>query len=118
MLTKDKKLSELWTAQTDHFDQINSGSRKSSKNIFKFLLFSQHAHKEPVSKAAVVEKLHSTITSTVGKKDNIILWNKEQLTINSYKNAKQLIICGPFGSGKTVLLKEKAKEVAEKLKKE
>ena len=71
-----------------------------------------------MSKAAVVEKLHSTITTTVGKKDNIILWNKEQLTINSYKNAKQLIICGPFGSGKTVLLKEKANEVAEKLKKE
>ena len=73
MLTKDKKLSELWTAQTDQLDQINSGSRNSSKNIFKFLLFSQHAHKEPVSKAAVVEKLHSTITTAVGKKDNIIL---------------------------------------------
>ena len=92
---------------------------KTAATIFlNFCFFSQHAHKEPVSKAAVVEKLHSTITSTVGKKDNIILWNKEQLTINSYKNAKQLIICGPFDSGKTVLLKEKAKEVAEKLKKE
>jgi Cdc6-like AAA superfamily ATPase len=117
VLTKDTNFSEWWADQTEKLSQGKTSSQNSDNDLFKYLLFSQHAHKEPVSKAELANKLHSTFTSKIGNKKNIILWNKEQLTISQNKDAKQLIISGPFGSGKTVLLKEKAKELATMLKK-
>jgi predicted ATPase len=117
VLTKDTNFSEWWADQTENLSQGKISSQKSDNDLFKYLIFSQHAHKEPVSKAELANKFHNTLTSKIGNKKNIILWSKEQLTISQNKNAKQLIISGPFGSGKTILLKEKAKEVAKQLNK-
>ena len=117
VLTKDTNFSEWWSAQAVNLENMNTGSQRSSTKLFNFLLFSQHAHKEPVSKAEAVDKLHNTIISKIGNKKNIVLWSKEQLMINRNKDVKHIIISGPFGSGKTILLKEKAIEVAKMLKK-
>ena len=116
VLTKDTNFSEWWTSHADHPDLLHlDGKTSRNYKLFKYLLFSQHAHKEPVSKAEFANKLHDTIISKIGKKENIILWSKEQFAINQNKDTKHLLIMGPFGSGKTILLKEKAKEVAKNM---
>jgi hypothetical protein len=115
VLTEDTNFAEWWTNQ--NVKRTDSDS-ESWKDLFKFLIFSQHAHKEPVSKADTTNKLHKVITTKVGAVNNIFLWSKKQLSIfKNSQEATKVIISGPFVSGKTIILKEKAKEVATKLNK-
>jgi len=113
VLTEDTNFAEWWNNQNVKSTDSDS---ESWKDLFKFLIFSQHAHKEPVSKADTTNKLHKDITTKVGAVNNILLWSKMQLAVFS-QEATKVIISGPFGSGKTIILKEKAKEVANNLKK-
>jgi hypothetical protein len=48
---------------------------------------------------------------------NIFFWSKEQLNLkNATKKTKVIALASEFGTGKTILLKEKAKEIIQEYK--
>ena len=117
VLTEKTDFVQWWKDQNDFYGS-SMDLAQSDNELFKFLIFSQHMHKEPVTKRDIVDQFHNTISSKVGTPINILLWNRQQLsTLNSAEDLK-LIITGPFGSGKTILLKEKAIQVAKKIRNE
>ncbi|XP_066912123.1 uncharacterized protein [Clytia hemisphaerica] len=89
------------------------------KNLLKILVFAIHVSKKdqvaPITSSTWVEYTSKAIEN-VSTSHNILFYSNQQMAImsNDDPRYRRVIICGPFGSGKTLLLQEKAIRLNEK----
>jgi pantothenate kinase-related protein Tda10 len=93
---------------------VDENSRSDFVQVCQWMLMLQHAKSVPVTKSAVAEQLHHDITDKVGSVDNIHFWSSDQLSVLK-EEPKRLLIRGFFGTGKSLLLMEKAERLAKQL---
>ena len=79
------------------------------KKLLQIFVFTVHSSKKrPVTATNWVEYITNAI-ETVSTVDNIIFYSKDQLNILNSDDYNKLIIKGAYGTGKSLLLQEKAK---------
>ena len=91
------------------------------KKLLKIIVFSIHVSKKdliaPITCSNWVEYIQNAIEN-VSTSDNILFYSSQQMGVLNSNDAcyNRLIIRGPFGSGKSVLLKQKAIQLNEQPK--
>ena len=97
---------------SDNSDTNSDNSDKSlsqMKKLLQIFVFTVHSpNKRPVTATNWVEYITDAI-KTVSTVDNIIFYSKDQLNILNSDDYNKLIIKGAYGTGKSLLLQEKAK---------
>ncbi len=86
-------------------------SNKTNINILKFLLFNMFKQECGATTKQLIKETRKTSDAMTTMK-NILFWSKEQLNvINATRETKRMAFASEFGTGKTVLLKAKAREL-------
>ncbi|XP_066925282.1 uncharacterized protein, partial [Clytia hemisphaerica] len=85
------------------------------QKLLKIIVFSIHVSKKdliaPITSSNWVEYIQNAIEH-VSTSDNILFYSNQQMAVlNSNDPRYKLIICGPFGTGKTILLQQKAMQL-------
>ncbi len=105
--------SDIWSEITKNSTQPpqTDSSKQTYQNILKFLLFEMFKQESCATNQQLIEETRKT-TDAMSTTKNIFFWSKEQLNIiKATKDAKRVALTSEFGTGKTILLKEKAKEL-------
>ena len=82
------------------------------KNLLKILVFAIHVSKKdqivPITSSTWVEYINNAIEN-VSTSHNILFYSNQQMAImnNNDPRYKKVVICGPFGVGKSILLQQK-----------
>ena len=100
----------------DEHSNLLSESKDGLKRVLEVLIFAIHVSKTPLTTSEWDSFIDKAIES-VYTQQNIIFYSKNQLPVLSSTHSddfKRLHIKGVFGSGKTVLLQEKAEQMARK----
>ena len=89
---------------------IQEHSRETYLNVLRFLLHQMYAQKDCATTSQLVGLTHQ-ISDKICNPDKIMFWSKEQYkTLKDFKDKKVALTSG-FGTGKTILLRAKAKEM-------
>ena len=79
-------------------------------NVLRFLLHQMYKQQDCATLGQLVELTHQT-SDKICNPDTIMFWSKDQYkTLNDFKDKKVALTSG-FGTGKTILIKAKAKEL-------
>ncbi len=104
---------DTWTEISKKVEKPDQGnpSNKTYLNILKFLLFNMFKQECGATTEQLIEETRKTSDAMTTMK-NIFFWSKEQLNvINATRETKRMAFASEFGTGKTVLLKAKAREL-------
>jgi hypothetical protein len=104
---------DTWTEISKTVEKPDQGnpSNKTYLNILKFLLFNMFKQECGATTEQLIKETRNTSDAMTTLK-NIFFWSKEQLTvIHDTKETKRIAFASEFGTGKTVLLKAKAREI-------
>ena len=89
---------------------IQENSHEIYQNVLRFLLHQMYAQKDCATTSQLVGWSHQ-ISDKICNPDKIMFWSKEQYkTLKDFKDKKVALTSG-FGTGKTILLRAKAKEM-------
>jgi transcription termination factor NusB len=103
---------EIWPEITKNIENLtNQNQLKSTyRNILNFFLYNMYKQGNGTAEQLINETTATTDAMTTLK--NIFFWSKEQLTVlHDTKETKRIAFASEFGTGKTVLLKAKAREL-------
>ncbi len=104
---------DVWTEITKTIKQpdLASTSSKTYLTILKYLLYEMFKRESCVTTQQLIKETRKN-SDAMTTMSNIFFWSKEQLNIiKSTKDEKRVALTSEFGTGKTFLLKEKAKEM-------
>ena len=91
-------------------------SNKTYLNILKFLLYNMFKQECGATTEQLIKETRKT-SEAMTTMDNIFFWSRDQLkVIKATKDAKRVAFTSEFGTGKTCLLKAKANEIVEAVK--
>ena len=115
-LQKDSDFQSWWKNIEDQFPKVpvveQEDARRQLLKAFSLLLFSIHIN-TPITTTKSIEKVMehlSIISDTV----NIIFWSEKQLPLLESQDPKfkRVIFCSTYGSGKTLIIREKIERLA------
>uniref|UniRef100_A0A7M5UEM6 Uncharacterized protein n=1 Tax=Clytia hemisphaerica TaxID=252671 RepID=A0A7M5UEM6_9CNID len=114
-ITKEVEINQWLTSIFNRFPplQATSNSLNEVKDLLKILVFAVHVSKKdqvaPITSSTWVEYTSNAIEN-VSTIHNILFYSNQQMAImnNDDPRYKRIIIHGPFGVGKSILLKQKA----------
>jgi hypothetical protein len=109
-------IADVWTEITKNIKQADQAttSRETYLNILKYILYEMFKQESCVTAQQLTEETRKT-SNEMSTMKNIFFWSKEQLNImRATQDSKRIALTSEFGTGKTILLKEKAKELIAK----
>jgi hypothetical protein len=104
---------DIWSEITKNSEQPSQAksSNKTYLSILKFLLYEMFKQESCATTQQLIEETRKT-SDEMSTTKNIFFWSKEQLkVIKATKDAMRVALTSEFGTGKTILVKEKAKEI-------
>ncbi len=104
---------DIWFEITKNSEQPTQAkySNKTYLSILKFLLYEMFKQESCATTQQLIKETRKT-SDAMSTTKNIFFWSKEQLSIiKATKDAKRVALTSEFGTGKTILLKEKAMEI-------
>jgi hypothetical protein len=104
---------DIWSDITKNSEQPSQAkySNTTYLSILKFLLYEMFKQESCATTQQLIKETRKT-SDEMSTTKNIFFWSKEQLSlIKATKDAKRVALTSEFGTGKTILLKEKAMEV-------
>jgi hypothetical protein len=105
--------NDIWTEISGMVEKPTEAnpSKNTYLNVLKFLLFEMYKQEGCATAEQLTKETRKT-SDAMSTAHNIFFWSKEQLNvIKATRIAKRVALTSEFGTGKTILLKEKAKEV-------
>ena len=104
---------DIWSRiikTVDNPTQLKTSSN-TYLNVLRFLLYNMFIQENCATTEQLIKKTRD-ISDEMTTPDNILFWSKEQFkVIKGTKNAKRVALTSQFGTGKTILLMAKAKEI-------
>ncbi len=107
---------DVWTeiAKTIHQQVLAKASTQTYLNILKYILYEMFKQESCATTQQLINETRKT-SDALSTMKNIFFWSKEQLNIiKATQDEKRVALTSEFGTGKTILLKEKAKELIPK----
>uniref|UniRef100_A0A7M5V782 Chromosomal replication initiator protein DnaA ATPAse domain-containing protein n=1 Tax=Clytia hemisphaerica TaxID=252671 RepID=A0A7M5V782_9CNID len=115
---------KLWLESIfDNYPIVQIAQKPTSldqvQKLLKIIVFSIHVSKKdlvaPITSSNWVEYIRNAIEN-VSTSDNILFYSNQQMAALNSNDPRynKLFICGPFGTGKTILLRHKAIQINEK----
>jgi hypothetical protein len=104
---------DIWSDITKNSEQPSQAksSNKTYLSILKFLLYEMFKQESCATTQQLIKETRTT-SDKMSTTKNIFFWSKEQLkVIKATKDAKRVALTSEFGTGKTILLREKAMEI-------
>jgi hypothetical protein len=111
---------DIWVEITKKIENPTNEiqSKSTYLNILKMFLYDMFKQETSATTEQLIKETRK-ISEPMRTSKNIFFWSKEQLNvIKATKYAKRVALTSEFGTGKTILLKEKAKKILGKTKKE
>ncbi len=105
--------ADVWTevTKTINWAVLAKTSTQTYFNILKYILYEMFKQESCATTQQLIEETRKT-SDAMSTMKNIFFWSKEQLNIiKATRVAKRVAFTSEFGTGKTILLKEKAKEI-------
>ncbi len=105
--------TDVWTEITKNIKRADQAttSTETYLNILKYILYEMFKQESSVTTQQLIKETKKT-SDAMSTMKNIFFWSKEQLNIiKAARDAKRVAFTSEFGTGKTILLKEKAKEI-------
>ncbi len=91
-------------------------SKNTYLNVLKFLLYEMHKQECGATTEQLIKETRKT-SEAMTTMNNIFFWSKDQLkVIKATKDTKRVAFTSEFGTGKTCLLKAKANEIIQEVK--
>jgi hypothetical protein len=109
---------DIWTdiLKTVGKPALANPSKNTYLNVLKFLLYEMHKQECGATTEQLIKETRKT-SEAMTTMDNIFFWSKDQLkVIKATKDAKRVAFTSEFGTGKTCLLKAKANEIIQEIK--
>ena len=119
-ITTETQIKPWLSSIFNRFQIVPINPLDEVKDLLKILIFAIHVSKKdqvaPIISSTWV-KYTSNAIQNVSTSHNILFYSNQQMTImnNDDIRWKRVLIRGPFGSGKTILLQEKAIQLNEQL---
>jgi hypothetical protein len=104
---------DIWSDITKNSEQPSQAkySNTTYLRILKFLLYEMFKQESCATTQQLIKETRK-ISDAMSTTKNIFFWSKEQFkVIKATQVAKRVALTSEFGTGKTILLKEKAKEI-------
>ncbi len=104
---------DIWSEITKNSQQLSEAKsfNKTYHSILKFLLYEMFKQESCATTQQLIKETRKT-SDAMSTTKNIFFWSKEQLkVIKATKDTKRVALISEFGTGKTILLKEKAMEI-------
>ncbi len=104
--------NDIWNEITKMVEKPSQANPSQTYlNILKFLLYEMFKQESCATTEQLIRETQKT-ADAITTVPNIFFWSKEQLkVINATKETKRIAFSSDFGTGKTVLLKAKAREI-------
>jgi len=109
---------DIWTDILKAVEKpaLANPSKNTYLNVLKFLLFEMYKQECGATTEQLIKETRKT-SDAMTTMDNIFFWSKDQLkVIKATKDAKRVAFTSEFGTGKTCLLKAKANEIIQEVK--
>ncbi len=106
-------VKDIWTEITKSTEKPAEAtpSNDTYLNILKFLLYKMFKQKKCVTTEQLIAETHKASDAMTTMK-NILFWSKDQLKIlKPTEETKRVAFASEFGTGKTILLQAKAREL-------
>ena len=111
---------DIWTDILKAVEKpaLANPSKTTYLNVLKFLLFEMHKQKGCATTEQLIKETRKT-SDAMTTMNNIFFWSKDQLKVmKATKDMKRVAFTSEFGTGKTILLKAKAKETVQTIKRQ